>query len=67
MTFDDATRINVSRSALVATLVTSGGPQYAINLRTSPSPECANAADTVTVYTGERNLQVDAPFMLLIP
>jgi hypothetical protein len=67
VTFDDATRIDVSRSTPVATLITSGGPQYAINLRTTPSPECGNAADTVTVYTGERNLQVDAPFMLLVP
>ncbi|MEU9376518.1 hypothetical protein AB0D94_22475 [Streptomyces sp. NPDC048255] len=67
VTFDDATRINVSRSTPVATLVTSGGPQYAINLRTSPSPECGDAANTLTVYTGERNLLVDAPFMLLVP
>lgn len=67
VTFDDATRIDVSRSTPVATLITSGGPEYAINLRTSPSPECGNAADTLSVYTGERNLQADAPFMLLVP
>ncbi|MFE9045968.1 hypothetical protein ACFYOG_34370 [Streptomyces sp. NPDC007818] len=65
--FDDATKIDVSRSTPVATIVTTGGPQYAINLRTSPSPECGNAADTLTVYTGERNLMVDTPFMLLVP
>ncbi|MEU9204280.1 hypothetical protein [Streptomyces sp. NPDC048332] len=67
VTFDDATRIDVSRSTPVATLITTGGPEYAINLRTTPSPECGDAADTLTVYTGERNLMADAPFMLLVP
>ncbi|MEV0774506.1 hypothetical protein ACIBLA_35640 [Streptomyces sp. NPDC050433] len=67
ITFDDVTRIDVSRSTPVATLVTSGGPQYAINLATYPTPQCGNAADALTVYTGERLLMTDAPFMLLVP
>ncbi|MFD6343295.1 hypothetical protein ACFWF9_01030 [Streptomyces roseolus] len=67
VTFDDATRIDVSRSTPVATLVTSGGPQYAINLATYPTASCDYAADALTVYTGERLLLTDAPFMLLVP
>ncbi|MGW7312314.1 hypothetical protein [Streptomyces sp. NPDC054865] len=67
ITFDDITRIDVSRSTPVATLVTSGGPQYAINLATWPTPSCGDAPDTLTVFTGERLLLADAPFMLLVP
>ncbi|WP_326774547.1 hypothetical protein [Streptomyces sp. NBC_01445] len=69
MTFDDATKIDVSRSTPVVTLVAAGSSPFAAALvRTTPSPECSNADDTVTVYIGTASgSYVDVPFMLLVP
>ncbi|MET9674644.1 hypothetical protein ABZY68_16330 [Streptomyces sp. NPDC006482] len=69
VTFDDATRIDVSRSTPVATLASDGGTSWGtIMVRTTPSGECGNAADTVTVITGiGAESYRDEPFFLLVP
>ncbi|MGW7276522.1 hypothetical protein ACWGH5_39265 [Streptomyces sp. NPDC054864] len=68
--FDDDTRIDVSRSTPVATLVAdSRTPFLSILVTTKPSPACGNDADALTVYTGRpaNNTPEDGSFMLLVP
>ncbi|GAA1004478.1 hypothetical protein Aple_071820 [Acrocarpospora pleiomorpha] len=61
--------LKVDELTPVATLVATGSTPWGIVMaRTTPSVECGNRADTLSVYTGTAAVgRSDLPFYLLIP